>query len=38
MNQFMNIVLPMAGQGSRFREAGYKNSKPFIDVDGLPMV
>jgi len=38
MNQFMNIVLPMAGQGSRFRKAGYENSKPFIDVDGLPMV
>ena len=34
----MNIVLPMAGQGSRFKQAGYKNSKPFIDVNGLPMV
>ena len=34
----MNIVLPMAGRGSRFKEAGYKDIKPFIDVKGLPMV
>lgn len=34
----MNIVIPMAGAGSRFVKAGYKSPKPFIDVDGLPMV
>ena len=34
----INIVIPMAGQGSRFIEAGYKNPKPFIDVFGKPMI
>lgn len=28
----------MAGKGSRFRNAGYKDSKPFIDVKGKPMI
>ena len=30
----INIVIPMAGQGSRFAKAGYE--KPFID--GKPMI
>lgn len=34
----MNIVIPMAGKGSRFVEAGYKEPKPFIDVLGIPMI
>ena len=34
----INIVIPMAGQGSRFSQAGYKKPKPFIDVDGKPMI
>lgn len=34
----MNIVIPMAGLGSRFAKAGYKKPKPFIDVNGLPMI
>lgn len=34
----MNIVIPMAGLGSRFKEAGYIKSKPFIDVVGKPMI
>jgi len=38
MKQFFNIVLPMAGKGSRFRQQGYKDSKPFIDVEGKPMI
>lgn len=38
MKQFMNIILPMAGLGSRFKEQGYTDSKPFIDVLGTPMV
>ena len=33
----MNIVMPMAGLGSRFREAGFKIPKPLIDVRGRPM-
>ena len=34
----VNIVIPMAGQGSRFSKAGYEKPKPFIDVDGKPMI
>ena len=34
----LNIVIPMAGLGSRFAKAGYKKSKPFIDVAGKPMI
>lgn len=28
----------MAGRGQRFRDAGYERPKPFIDMDGEPMV
>jgi NDP-sugar pyrophosphorylase family protein len=34
----MNIVLPIAGKGSRFSEAGYKLPKPLIPVHGIPMI
>jgi dTDP-glucose pyrophosphorylase len=34
----MNVLIPMAGAGSRFKEAGYVDSKPLIDVNGLPMI
>jgi len=34
----MNIVIPMAGMGSRFKDAGYKKQKPMIDVLGRPMI
>lgn len=34
----LNIVIPMAGQGSRFALAGFSDPKPFIPVNGLPMV
>lgn len=34
----MNIVIPMAGAGSRFANAGYAKPKPFIDVLGEPMI
>ena len=33
----MKIILPMAGNGSRFFEAGYDQLKPLIDVNGKPM-
>lgn len=33
----MNILIPMAGAGSRFKNAGYKLPKPLIDVKGEPM-
>lgn len=34
----INIVIPMAGLGSRFKDAGYETPKPFIDVMGKPMI
>ena len=34
----INIVVPMAGEGSRFVKAGYKDPKPFIPVGGKPMI
>lgn len=34
----INIVIPMAGAGSRFAKAGYAKPKPFIDVLGKPMI
>lgn len=34
----MNILILMAGSGHRFRQAGYKEHKPMIDVMGKPMV
>ena len=34
----LNIVIPMAGRGSRFARAGYELPKPLIDVKGVPMI
>jgi bifunctional N-acetylglucosamine-1-phosphate-uridyltransferase/glucosamine-1-phosphate-acetyltransferase GlmU-like protein len=34
----MQIIVPMAGSGARFRRAGYQTLKPLIEVDGLPMI
>lgn len=34
----LNIVVPMAGRGSRFVDAGYILPKPLIDVKGHPMI
>jgi len=34
----MNILIPMAGAGSRFQAAGYTFPKPLIDVEGKPMI
>lgn len=33
----LNIVIPMAGAGSRFAKAGFKDPKPLILVNGQPM-
>jgi NDP-sugar pyrophosphorylase family protein len=33
----MNVVIPMAGLGSRFRQAGFERPKPLIPVEGRPM-
>ena len=34
----LNIVIPMAGLGSRFAKAGYTLPKPLIPVRGVPMI
>jgi len=34
----LNIVIPMAGAGSRFANAGYTFPKPLIEVDKRPMI
>jgi NDP-sugar pyrophosphorylase family protein len=34
----LNIVIPMAGRGSRFEKAGYVFPKPLIDVRGKTMI
>jgi NDP-sugar pyrophosphorylase family protein len=38
LKQKLQIVIPMAGLGSRFSTAGYTKPKPFIDVLGKPMI
>lgn len=32
------LIVPAAGEGSRFRAEGYENPKPFIDCEGTPML
>lgn len=31
-------ILPMAGKGSRFSMMGYTTPKPFLEIEGLPMI
>jgi HAD superfamily hydrolase (TIGR01509 family) len=37
-NEKLNVLIPMAGAGSRFESAGYTFPKPLIDVNGKPMI
>lgn len=34
----IQIVIPMTGNGTRFKQAGYKRLKPFIKVHGEPII
>lgn len=34
----INVVIPMAGLGTRFANAGYREPKPFIRIDSVPMI
>lgn len=34
----VQIIIPMTGNGSRFKTAGYEKLKPFITVHGIPMI
>ena len=37
-DETLNILIPMAGAGSRFEKAGYTFPKPLIEVKGNPMI
>lgn len=34
----LNVLIPMAGAGSRFEQVGYTFPKPLIEVNGKPMI
>ena len=34
----LNVLVPMAGAGSRFQQQGYTFPKPLIEVNGKPMI
>jgi dTDP-glucose pyrophosphorylase len=34
----LNVLIPMAGLGSRFQIKGYELPKPLIDINGVPMI
>ena len=34
----MHIIIPMSGIGKRFIDAGYKEPKPLIVIDGKPII
>lgn len=37
-NSFLNIVIPMAGEGTRFKTNSYNVPKPFIEFNGKMMI
>ncbi|MEY4371016.1 MAG: hypothetical protein RIQ48_732 [Pseudomonadota bacterium] len=37
-DQKLNVLIPMAGDGKRFSDAGYNKPKPFIQINGKRMV
>jgi|TARA_R110001592_G_scaffold34794_2_gene119181 HAD superfamily hydrolase (TIGR01509 family) len=37
-DETLNVLIPMAGAGSRFEQAGYTFPKPLIDVRNKPMI
>jgi len=34
----IQLIIPMSGVGKRFKDAGYKDPKPLIEVDGYPII
>lgn len=36
--QDYHLIIPMSGEGSRFKDKGYTDIKPLISVMGLPMI
>jgi HAD superfamily hydrolase (TIGR01509 family) len=37
-NEQLNVIIPMAGAGSRFEKAGFTFPKPLIEVNNKPMI
>jgi HAD superfamily hydrolase (TIGR01509 family) len=37
-NNKLNILIPMAGKGSRFADKGYVFPKPLVEIKGKPMI
>lgn len=37
-NNKLNVLIPLAGRGSRFADAGYIFPKPLIEINGKPMI
>ena len=38
MSSKFQVIIPMTGNGSRFKNVGYKDLKPFINVLGRPII
>ena len=38
MKDNIQLIIPMSGIGKRFIDAGYKEPKPLIEVDGYPII
>ena len=38
VDEELNIVIPMAGMGKRFKDAGYIFPKPLIEINNFPMI
>lgn len=38
IDKTLNILIPMAGAGTRFEKAGYTFPKPLIEIHGKPMI
>ena len=38
INKKMNVLIPLAGAGSRFSEKGYVFPKPLVEIKGKPMI
>jgi NDP-sugar pyrophosphorylase family protein len=38
MSNTIHLLIPMSGQGTRYRKAGYSQPKPLIPVSGTPMI
>lgn len=38
VDEELNILVPMAGMGQRFKEAGYIFPKPLVEINNFPMI